>query len=352
MKTVSGSRISFMAFSLAAVLMSSSLAAQAETTLYVGMNGGTMQQTYTDYVFPPFEKANNVKVVVVPGTSSDILAKAIASKERPQMHLMFLDDGVMYRAISMNLCEKQQPSPASAQLYPQAHIEGDMATGISMGLTGLGYNTKIFAENKWPAPTSWNDLADPKYKGKVVFQSLPSSTFGLHGFLMINRLHGGTESNVEPGFKAWPSTVGPNVKVYIANSATLAEMIQTSQAAIFPFTPTLAAALKSQGLPVAYASPKEGGVLLMSAQCVLANNSSPELAQKLAAWVISPEAQKLALDHAAYSPTNTQVTESGAAGEQLKQMQSYVKNAVVLDWKTINQNRPKWNTQWNRSVEQ
>ncbi|WP_369789800.1 hypothetical protein [Rouxiella sp. WC2420] len=90
----------------------------------------------------------------------------------------------------------------------------------------------------------------------------------------------------------------------------------------------------------------------MSAQCVLANNSSPELAQKLAAWVISPEAQKLALDHAAYSPTNTQVTESGAAGEQLKQMQSYVKNAVVLDWKTINQNRPKWNTQWNRSVEQ
>lgn len=350
MKTFSASRLSLIAFSLAAVC--ASFATHADTTLYVGMNGGTMQKTYTDYVFPPFEKANNVKIVVVPGTSSDILAKAIATKGHPQMHLMFLDDGVMYRAISMNLCEKQQPSAASAKLYPQAHIEGDMAVGISMGLTGLGYNTKMFAENKWPAPTSWNDLADPKFKGKVVFQSMPSSTFGLHGFLMINRLHGGTESNVTPGFKAWPTTVGPNVKVYIANSAVLSEMIQTDQAAIFPFTPTLAAALKSQGLPVAYASPKEGGVLLMSAQCVLANNSESALAQKLATYVITPEAQKLALDHASYSPTNATVSESGEVGEQLKEMQSYVKNAVVLDWKVINKNRPSWNTQWNRSVEQ
>jgi hypothetical protein len=37
---------------------------------------------YTQYVFPAFEKANNVKVVVVPGTSSDILAKAQANKDR------------------------------------------------------------------------------------------------------------------------------------------------------------------------------------------------------------------------------------------------------------------------------
>ena len=46
--------------------------AHAETkTLYVGMNGGNLERTYTQGVFPDFEKANNVKVVVVPGTSSD-----------------------------------------------------------------------------------------------------------------------------------------------------------------------------------------------------------------------------------------------------------------------------------------
>ena len=44
------------------------------------MNGGTMEKAYTSQVLPDFEKANNVKVVVVPGTSSDILAKLLANK--------------------------------------------------------------------------------------------------------------------------------------------------------------------------------------------------------------------------------------------------------------------------------
>ena len=62
------------AASLAGLTCSSAMA--QTKTLYIGMNGGTMEKTYTEHVFGAFEKANNVKVVVVPGTSSDILAKA------------------------------------------------------------------------------------------------------------------------------------------------------------------------------------------------------------------------------------------------------------------------------------
>lgn len=81
-------------------------AASAETkTLYIGMNGN-MEKAYTEHVLPEFEKANDVKVVVVPGTSADILAKATAQKDNPQMHVMLLDDGVMVRAISSGLCQK------------------------------------------------------------------------------------------------------------------------------------------------------------------------------------------------------------------------------------------------------
>ena len=39
------------------------------------------------------------------------------------------------------------------------------AAGLRM--TGLAYNKKMFAEKGWAAPTSWMDLADPKFKGKV-----------------------------------------------------------------------------------------------------------------------------------------------------------------------------------------
>ena len=145
-------------------------------TLYVGMNGGNFEKTFTQAVFPDFEKANDVKVVVVPGTSSDILAKATAAKDKPQMHIMFLDDGVMVRAIGAGLCEKLKPGPELADLTPGARMKDDMAVGIDLGMTGIGYNKKLFDEKGWPAPTSWMDLADPKYKGKVVFQSASASS--------------------------------------------------------------------------------------------------------------------------------------------------------------------------------
>ena len=93
-----------LAAGVAAVALTAAGQALAQSkTLYVGMNGGNFEKTFTQAVFPDFEKANDVKVVVVPGTSSDILAKATAAKDKPQMHVMFLDDGVMVRAVSAGL---------------------------------------------------------------------------------------------------------------------------------------------------------------------------------------------------------------------------------------------------------
>src|SRR3546814_985801 len=77
------------------------MACAQQKTLYLGMDGGDMERTFTQHVFPVFEKQHNVKIVVVPGGSSDILAKAQAFRDKPQMHVMFLDDGVMQRAATM-----------------------------------------------------------------------------------------------------------------------------------------------------------------------------------------------------------------------------------------------------------
>lgn len=334
-----------------AALAAGGVAGAQTKTLYIGMNGGTMEKAYTQYVFPAFEKLHGAKVVVVPGTSSDILAKAQANKDRPQMHVMFLDDGIMVRAIGMGLCQKQRPNPSLAEIYPAARFKDDMASGVSLGMTGLAYNAKMFKEKGWAAPTSWMDLADPKYKGKVVFQSMSSSSFGLHGFLMFNRIQGGNDKNVEPGFKAWPTTIGPNVLEYIPSSAKLSEMVQTGEAAIFPLTPTAVAALKTKGIPVEYAPPKEGAVVLMVGQCVIANNSEPELSQKLAEFLLSPLAQANVLQYGAQIPTNPKAPAVGDGVKQVADINQWMKTAVTIDWDSINANRPAWNARWNKTIE-
>lgn len=342
-------RSALLGFSCLGALLTVSQA-QAEPTLYLGMNGGTMERLYADKVLPAFEKANNVKVVIVPGTSADILAKVQASKGNPQMHVMFLDDGIMYRAIAMGLCDKLEDSPPLAQIPAKGRIK-DQAVAVSLGVTGLAYNTRLFKEKGWNAPTSWMDMADPRFKDKLVFQSMASSTFGLHGFLMFNRIQGGSETDVEPGFKAWPNTVGRNVLEYIPSSAKISEMLQTDEAALFPLTPTQVTALKLKGMPVEYAQPKEGSVVLNVAECAIANNTQPELAQKLAAFLLTPEAQAAALEDGDQIPSNPNTPTTDKTRGQVEAMKQYLTTAIAIDWDQVNEQRPAWNTRWNRSIE-
>lgn len=342
-------RSALLGFSCLGVMLTVSQA-QAEPTLYLGMNGGTMERLYADKVLPAFEKANNVKVVIVPGTSADILAKVQASKGNPQMHVMFLDDGIMYRAIAMGLCDKLEDSPPLAQIPAKGRIK-DQAVAVSLGVTGLAYNTRLFKEKGWNAPTSWMDMADPRFKDKLVFQSMASSTFGLHGFLMFNRIQGGSETDVEPGFKAWPNTVGRNVLEYIPSSAKISEMLQTDEAALFPLTPTQVTALKLKGMPVEYAQPKEGSVVLNVAECAIANNTQPELAQKLAAFLLTPEAQAAALEDGDQIPSNPNTPTTDKTRGQVEAMKQYLTTAIAIDWDQVNEQRPAWNARWNRSIE-
>ena len=341
-----------LAAAAAASLLAATAAQADDKTIYIGMNGGDMERSYSKYVFPAFEKIYGAKVVVVPGTSSDILAKVQASKEKPPVHVMFLDDGIMMRAIKMGLCQKMADSPALKDLYPAAHMGNGMAAGVNVGMTGIAYNKKMFDEKKWPAPTSWMDFADPKFKGKVVFQSMPASSFGLHGFLMFNRIQGGTDRNVDPGFAKWGSTIGPNVLEYIPSSAKLSEMVQTGEAAIFPLTPTAVATQKARGVPMEYAQPKEGSVLLMVAECVTANNDNPALAQKLAEFLLTPNAQSAALEFGNQIPSNLKTQPSTPlAAATVEKFKGYMKTVNTLDWDAVNELRPGWNVRWNKTVE-
>jgi putative spermidine/putrescine transport system substrate-binding protein len=168
---------------------------------------------------------------------------------------------------------------------------------------------------------------------------------------MFNRIQGGDDRNVEPGFNAWRDKIGANVIEYIPNSAKISEMVQTGEAALFPLTPTQVEVLKGKGVPVEYAQPKEGSVVLITAQCVVANTPDADLAQKLAEHLLAADSQSKLLEVAAQLPTNSKATATGAGAATLTQIAGYMKTAVAVDWDSINENRPKWNERWNKTIE-
>ncbi|MGI4856640.1 MAG: ABC transporter substrate-binding protein [Janthinobacterium lividum] len=339
-------------FCAAGLALSTALVpAHADTTLYVGMNGGTLEKNYETYIFPAFEQARHVKIMVVPGTSADVLAKMQAQKARPSMQVAFLDDGVMVRAVSMGLCERIADAPVLKDLIPEARYPDNQAVAVEFGVVGIGYNKQMFDANRWPAPDSWAAFADPKYKGKVIFQSIASSTYGLYGLLMVNRILGGTDGNVEPAFSKWPTTVGPNVLEYISNSAQISEMVQNNEAGLFPTTVTQIQTFKEKGLPVAFATPKEGNVKLMYSACMLKGNTEPALAQQLIEYLVSPAAQTAALEHSKSLPVNRTVRIDARTEAQLGRFEDLTRHLNSVDWATVNDKRGQWNDRWNRTIE-
>ncbi|MGY4450784.1 hypothetical protein ACVWZR_005444 [Bradyrhizobium sp. i1.3.1] len=212
------------AVSIAALIAVPSAASAQQKTLYVAGYGGSFEKTIRDEVIPAFEKENGVKVEYVAGNSTDTLAKLQAQKGNQQIDVAIVDDGPMYQAIQLGFCGKLEGLPA-ADLYDTARFKDDRAVAIGIVATGLMYNTKVFAEKGWAPPTSWNDLKDTKYAKQLVIPPI-NNTYGLEALVMLSKMNGGGETNVDSGFKIFKEQINPNVLAYEPSPGKMTELFQ------------------------------------------------------------------------------------------------------------------------------
>jgi putative spermidine/putrescine transport system substrate-binding protein len=133
-----------------------------QKTLTIGAYGGSFEQTMRKEIIPAFEAKHGVKVEYVAGNSTDTLAKLQAQKGNQQIDAIIVDDGPAYQAVALGFCADLAPADIYKDVYEVMKFKSNKAVGIGVVGTGFMYNKKFFDENKWPAPTSWNDLADPK----------------------------------------------------------------------------------------------------------------------------------------------------------------------------------------------
>lgn len=172
--------------------------------------------------------------------------------------------------------------------------------------TGIVYNKKVFDENGWPAPTSWKDIEDAKYKKKLVVPPINNS-YGLHALVMMARLNGGGEKNIEPGFEEFTDKINPNVLAYEPSPGKMTELFQSGQANIAVWGSGRVKALADTGFPAAFVYPKEGGVVLASAACQVEGSKQAAEAQQFIQYMLMPTAQMALAVDAGFGPMNKTV---------------------------------------------
>ncbi len=331
-------------------LLSSTAIAQ-ERTLYMGAYGGSTETLMMETILPAWEEANDAKVVYVPGNSTKTLAKLQAQSGNQELDVVFLDDGPMYRAVALGFCAPIEDAEIFNDVYDIAKMGTDNAVGVGFVATGLAYDTATFAANGWDAPTSWADLADPKYAGKLVVQPI-SNTYGLHALVMTARINGGSEHEIDAGFDAFTGGIADSVVTFEPSSGKLSELFQNGEVAIAPWGSGRVKSLADTGFPAEFVYPEEGAVALMIAMCPVVDSDVPDLAQSLIQYLLTPEVQTLIAETKAWGPTNMNATLSEEMAAALPFGEEKINQLVAVDWNFINPVRAEWTKRWTREVEQ
>ncbi len=322
--------------------------AQSPAKLIVGGFGGELERALRTFVFPKFEKDNNVSIDYVAANAAPALAKLQAQRGRPDLDVVMLDDGPMYQAISLGLCAPVETSRRN-DLYDMANIQG-RAVGVGLAATGLGYNTKAFAAKGWTPPTSWTDLADPKYRKMILVPGL-DTTQGIHMLVTMARINGGSEDNIDPGFKAIKAGIAPNVLSFEGSPGQITELFQNGEILMSVYANSRIRAIADGGLPLAFIYPKEKAVGVTTSLCPVRNGPSPALAQKFLDYMLQPDVQVLLATKYGWGPTNTKTQLDPEAAARVIYGHDQIDNLARVDWDKVNPRRAEWTKRWQREIE-
>jgi len=199
---------------------------------------------------PKFEEKAGVKVMQEFAIDSVFTAKAMASCGNPpfssvavlQAEANFLALGGCLQDYDLDIVTNYKDIIDSAKEPPRAQLKNWFAPFVLI-VMGLVYNTKEAQK-----PTSYQDLLNPKYKGRV---GIP--TYGWVGnswLQVLNKTLGGNEDNVDPGIAFLAQLVKKNEAVIIENTDAAMKAFSREEIVIMPFWNGRTFVLQSQGLPV------------------------------------------------------------------------------------------------------
>lgn len=325
-------------------------AAAEDVTLRITTNGGDFERFENQYLTQRFTAETGIKVVWVEANPPDELQKLIASRGRPvPFDIAHLDDKTQPEAIAAGTVAKLDPAIVTnlSRLYDAAKQPDGYGPATLFWSWGLIYNEKAFRENGISAPTSWEDLWNPKLAGKVAIADI-AGPGGVDFVLKAAQLAGGSETNLVPGLQKIAKL---KVQSYFSSSNDIRTKLLSGDVWVAPWNNGRSWNLIDSGFPGKFIYPKEGGFLHTTTIDVVAGTKYPREAQLYINYTLDPLFQ-LATLYFPYGPVNKSLDQvlndypdlaKKVPTSNLSQLSSPNWNVVIANYATLVD-------QWNRIV--
>ena len=309
---------------------------------------GSAGRFFEKEIAKDFEGKYNAEIVMVQSLTSDMVAKMRANAGYQQDADVWM--GVETGAVILDKEHLVEPMteggvPNLTKVIPGARKKGDGFVNFVLASMCIAYNTEKLKTTD--LPKSWTDLADPKYKGRLLLPAA-NSVFATTLMTKYADSPGWNYDSIDPAIAALKK-VTPNVLTYWTGYDQLFNLMNSGQAwlAVTAADRVIDQALK--GAPVACAYPEEGTVFIANSVGISKGTKHKKLAEAFVNHLLSDEVQKRMSDVLGMGP----VVEGVNLTPQVKAMLPQAKAAAQStspDWEKIAARQAQWTDRYVREV--
>ncbi len=329
---------------LLAVLSALSCSSDKRTVLTVYSPHG---KDLLGYFEKGFEAAHpDIDVQWVDMGSQEVLDRVRAEAANPQADLWFGAPAEAFdRATKENLLEPYIPTWSNA-VSVEGRDSGDHWYGTYLTPEVIGYNTEAVTREE--APKDWDDVLDPKWKGKVLIRDpIASGTMrAIFGAIMARSM--AQTGSPEAGYE-WLRKLDANTREYTLNPTLLYQKLGRQEGVItlwdMPDIATLRQRLK---IPVDYIIPSSGTPLLVDGIAIVKGVKHPKEAKLYYEFVTTPEALKAAAERFLRIPARTDIPQSDLP-KWIQEANAQIK-PMVVDRKLMAEHLNEWMKYWDANI--
>ncbi|MBU3137832.1 ABC transporter substrate-binding protein [Clostridium gasigenes] len=304
-------------------------------TIYCGLMEDHMVK-----VVEEFKAETGIQAEAVRMSSGEILGRLRAEKENPKASVWFGGPADAFIQAKEEELLKNYVSPNADKIEDKFKDKEGAWTGIYSGYLGFVSNAKLLKEKGIEAPTSWQDLLKPEFKGQISIANPGSSGTAYSALATIVQLMG-----EEEGLK-YMKALNENVKSYEKSGTAPARLAGQGEVIVGISFLHDGIKYREEGMKdLILTSPKEGTGYEVGSVAMLNGGPDEEAAKQFIDFVLSKKGQELGETVGSYQFLTNTDAKDPALAEELKDTKLI---DYDLDW--AGKNRSELVEKWNKAI--
>jgi iron(III) transport system substrate-binding protein len=277
--------------------------------------------------------------------SQEVYDRLRSERANPQADIWFGGPATIFaRGAADSLLEPFRPTWAD-RISPHGRGPGDLYFAVYETPAVIVYAERALKPQE--APQDWDDLLDPKWKGKVLIRDpLASGTMRAVWGMIIERGIKQT-GDTAAGF-AWLRRLDAQTKEYVLNGPLLDQKIVRQEGLVTVWDLPDIQINRRDGFPLGYVFPKSGTPVIEDAIGIVRGTRHRSAAAAFEEWVGGVEAQLLAARQVYRLPARLDLP-ADSLPDWVREVRRSMKVADV-DWDILAAHGAEWMRYWDEHV--